>query len=66
MAYLLEPLLRIRKMREDRASGELSAARRAVAKAEDELEARRRDLAEFERTKKSAAIEYTTRLSVEK
>ena len=55
MAYLLEPLLRIRKMREDRASGELSAARRAVAKAEDELEA-----------KKSAAIEYTTRLSVEK
>ena len=51
MAYLLEPHLRIRKMREDRASGELSAARRAVAKAEDELEARRRDLAEFERTK---------------
>lgn len=51
MGYALEPLLSIRRMREDRAAGELTAARRAVAAAEDALAARRRDLAEFEKTK---------------
>lgn len=38
-------------MREDRASGELSAARRELASAEAALEARRRDLAAYEETK---------------
>lgn len=51
MSYLLQPLLRIRSMREDRASGELSAARRELAAAEAALEARRRDLAAYEETK---------------
>ena len=51
MSYLLQPLLRIRTMREDRASGELSAARRELATAEAALEARRRDLAAYEETK---------------
>ncbi len=51
MPYALQPLLRIRMMREDRASGELSAARRELAAAEEALEARRRDLAAYEKTK---------------
>ena len=51
MSYLLQPLLRIRTMREDRATGELSAARRELAAAEAALEARRRDLAAYEETK---------------
>ena len=51
MAYTLQPLLQIRTMREDRASGELSAARRELATAEAALEARRRDLAAYEETK---------------
>ena len=51
MPYTLQPLLRIRTMREDRASGELSAARRELAAAEDALEARRRDFAAYEETK---------------
>ena len=51
MSYVLQPLLRIRTMREDRASGELSAARRELASAEAALEARRRDLAAYEKTK---------------
>lgn len=38
-------------MREDRASGELSAARRELASAEAALEARKRDLADYEATK---------------
>ncbi len=38
-------------MREDRATGELTAARRALAAAEEELAARQRDLAEYEDTK---------------
>ena len=38
-------------MREDRASGELSAARRELATAEAALEARRRDLAAYEETR---------------
>ena len=51
MPYTLQPLLRIRAMREDRASGELVAARQALAAAEEALAARRRDLAEWEETK---------------
>ena len=51
MSYTLQPLLRIRTMREDRASGELSAARRELAAAEAALEERRRDLAAYEETK---------------
>ena len=38
-------------MREDRATGELTAARQALAAAEEALAARRRDLAEWEETK---------------
>ena len=38
-------------MREDRATGELTAARRALAEAEEALAARQRDLAEYEDTK---------------
>ena len=34
MGYALQSLLRIRLMREDRASGELTAARQAVARAQ--------------------------------
>ena len=51
MAYRLQPLLNIRIMREDRASGELTAARRAVSTAQDAVEERKREFAEFERTK---------------
>ena len=51
MPYPLQPLLRIRTMREDRASGELTAARRALAAAEERLADRRRDLAAYEETK---------------
>ena len=49
--YALQPLLRIRMMREDRATGELTAARQALAAAEEMLAARQRDLAEYEETK---------------
>lgn len=51
MPYTLQPLLRIRTMREDRASGELTAARRALAVAEERLADRRRDFAAYEETK---------------
>ena len=51
MPYALQPLLRIRTMREDRATGELSAARRDLAEAESALEARRHDLAAYEETR---------------
>ena len=51
MAYLLQPLLSIRKMREDRAAGELTVARQAVRTAEETLETRKKELAEFEATK---------------
>ena len=49
--YILQPLLRIREMREDRATGELTAARQALAAAEETLAARQHDLAVFEETK---------------
>ena len=51
MAYLLQPLLRIRQMREDRASGELTAARRARELAETVLADRQKDLAEYNETR---------------
>lgn len=51
MGYVLQPLLRIRMMREDRASGELVAAKRDLAAAEEALAARRRDLEDWEATK---------------
>ena len=51
MAYLLQPLLNIRVMREDRASGELTAARQKVRTAEETLDDRKRELADFESTK---------------
>jgi septal ring-binding cell division protein DamX len=51
MGYFLQPLLRIRTMREDRASGELVAAKRDLVLAEEALAARQRDLAEWEATK---------------
>ena len=51
MSYTLQPLLNIRVMREDRASGELTAARQAVRAAEESLESRKREFADFERTK---------------
>ncbi len=47
MAYLLQPLLRIRMMREDRAAGELTAAKQAVAAALEALEERKRELAGY-------------------
>ncbi|MBP5790858.1 MAG: YscO family type III secretion system apparatus protein, partial [Kiritimatiellae bacterium] len=53
MAYTLQPLLNIRLMREDRASCELTAARRAVRAAEEALDMRRHDLAVFEETKEA-------------
>ncbi len=51
MHYALQSLLDIRLMREDKASGELTAARQAVRTAEAALDDRRRELAEFERTR---------------
>ena len=51
MPYALQPLLVIRETREDRARGELTAARRAVVEAEEALADRQRELAEFEETK---------------
>ena len=51
MPYLLQPLLSIRVMREDRARGELTAARQAVVSAEEALAARRRDLSAYEETR---------------
>ena len=53
MAYALQPLLKIRTMREDRASGELVAAKRKLAIAEEALDERRRDYAEWESTKEA-------------
>ena len=51
MAYALESLIKIRVRREDAARGELTAARLKVAEAKKDLEARRNDLSEYERTK---------------
>lgn len=51
MAYLLQPLLKIRMMREDRAAGELTAARQSREAAEAALEERRGELEKYEATK---------------
>ena len=51
MGYILQPLLKIRLMREDRASGELTAARQAREAAEEVLKSRRQDLVRYEETR---------------
>lgn len=51
MAYILQPLLDIRVMREDRASATLTAARQAVRTAEEVVANRKREYADFESTK---------------
>ena len=51
MAYILQPLLKIRLMREDRASGELTAARQAREAAEEILLARQKDLDAYNETR---------------
>ena len=51
MAYMLQPLLKIRLMREDRAAGELTAARQSREAAEATLVERRNDLVKYEETK---------------
>lgn len=51
MAYVLQPLLKIRLMREDRASGELTAARQAREAAEEILLARQKDLDAYNETR---------------
>ena len=51
MGYALQPLLRIRLMRENRAGVELVAARQAREDAETKLEARRSELALYEKTR---------------
>ena len=51
MPYALQPMLRIRVRREDRAATELTAARAAEREAERTLEERKEELAEYERTK---------------
>ena len=51
MPYLLQPLLNIRAMREDRAAGELTAARRAVRDAEETLAGRKSELEKYLETK---------------
>ena len=51
MGYILQPLLKIRLMREDRASGELTAARQKREAAEETLAARKKDLAAYEETR---------------
>lgn len=51
MGYELQSLLRIRLMREDRASGELTAARQAVARAQEALDARRQELEDYSKTR---------------
>ena len=51
MAYALQSMLRIRTMREDRASADLAAARQKVRQAAQTLEERKEELREFEATK---------------
>jgi hypothetical protein len=51
MGYALQSLLKIRAMREDRAAGELAAARSRAEIARRELAEREADLAEYEKTK---------------
>ena len=65
MGYTLQPLLRIRTMREDRATGELTAARQALSAAEEALEERRRELAEYEASEGVARIDEEGALKVD-
>lgn len=51
MAYALQELLRIRVMREDRASAELSAARQEVVRAKQQLVERQEELRKYQETK---------------
>jgi hypothetical protein len=51
MGYALQSLLRIRLMREDRASSELTAARQAVTRAQEALNARKQELAAYNQTR---------------
>ena len=51
MAYVLQSMLRIRAMREDRAATELTAARLEVSRAQERLLQRKSDLAKYEATK---------------
>ena len=51
MGYALQSLLRIRLMREDRASSELTAARQAVTRAQEFLDARTRELETYNQTR---------------
>ena len=51
MGYALQSLLRIRLMREDRASSELTAARQAVTRAQEFLDARKRELETYNQTR---------------
>lgn len=51
MGYSLQSLLRIRLMREDRAGGELTAARQAVMAAQEALKARQDELAAYNQTR---------------
>ena len=53
MAYALQSMLKIRMMREDRASAALAAARHARAEAERRKEEREADLAKYEETKEA-------------
>ena len=48
MAYALQELLRIRVMREDRASAELSAARQEVVRAKQQLAERQDELRKYQ------------------
>jgi hypothetical protein len=51
MGYALQSLLRIRLMREDRASSELTAARQAVTRAQEALNVRKQELAAYNQTR---------------
>lgn len=51
MPYVLQNMLKIRIMREDKASAQLSAARQDVRIAQQQLEERKNELQEYEATK---------------
>ena len=53
MAYVLQSMLRIRAMREDRAATELTAARLEVSRAQERLLQRKSDLEKYEATKEA-------------
>lgn len=51
MAYVLQSLLSIREMREERAASALTSARREVMRAKERLDERKNELAEYNKTK---------------